>query len=696
MTEKLYHFDPACLEFDAAVVSAAERDGRMAVVLDRTAFYPGGGGQPADRGTIAGAQVVEVGYDGDAIVHTLAARPASGPVSGQALGPGVRVHGSVDAAHRRDFMEQHTGQHILSQALLSAAGLETVSVHFGDETTTIEVSAASADEPALAKAEMLANEIIAENRPVRTHEVDQADAGRFPLRRTPPEAGRLRIVEVDSFDWAACGGVHVASTGQIFLVKIVGQEKLRGHLRIHAVIGRRVLADYGRRVSLLQQLSRTLTCGEPEMAARAAELVAADKEKGRQVKGLHVKLAGFEADAALAAAESRGGALLVRRAFDDAGRRFSQGLRGQDRRRPRTGRGCRRQGSRLLPVDRGALTGLRPRPGTARGSPPPARGRPRRRQGREGPGFGEGPLRRGKVRRRFRRCHTRRKGDTHMSLARASRLSLIGAALLTAGVLQPPDAEAQSAAAEREASVPLTNLVLFTSGVGFFQHEGTVEGNARMELTFSAGQVNDLLKSLVLRDMDGGSVQSVTYSSRDPITRTLKSFSIDLTANPTLAGLLLQTRGEAVEVSLPDRVTGTIIGVERREEQAGEKGAIAGEYVTLNTQAGIRSIALAQVQGIRFLRKEIQDDLAQALAVLSSSHGIEKKTVVLHFTGTGKRRVRIGYILETPVWKTSYRLVLGEKEGHLLQGWAMVENTSDADWKAVSRSPSCRAGRSPS
>jgi alanyl-tRNA synthetase len=316
VTEKLYHLDPSCLEFDAAVVSAAERDGRIALVLDRTAFYPGGGGQPADRGTIAGVPVAEVGDEGEDIVHTLAAPPST------VLAAGARVHGSVDAAHRGDFMEQHTGQHILSQALLSAAGLETVSVHFGDETTTIEVSAASADSAALARAEMLANEIIAENRPVRTHEVDQADAGRFPLRRTPPDAGRLRIVEVDSFDWAACGGVHVASTGAIFLVKITGQEKIRGHLRIHAVIGRRGLADYGRRVALLQQLSRTLTCGEQEMAARAAELVAADREKARQLKTLRLQLAGFEAEAALASAESRGGALLVRRTFDGAGGDF--------------------------------------------------------------------------------------------------------------------------------------------------------------------------------------------------------------------------------------------------------------------------------------------------------------------------------------------------------------------------------------
>jgi hypothetical protein len=258
---------------------------------------------------------------------------------------------------------------------------------------------------------------------------------------------------------------------------------------------------------------------------------------------------------------------------------------------------------------------------------------------------------------------------------------LLAAALLIAGALLPTSLAGQ--AVEKDATVPLTSLVLFTSGVGFYQHEGTVEGNARMELTFSAAQVNDLLKSLVLRDMDGGSIQSVTYSSRDPITRTLKSFSIDLTTNPSLAGLLAQTRGEAVELTLPDRLTGTIISVERREEQAGEKGQVVAEYLNLNTQAGIRSVALAGIQGIRFLRKEVQDDLAQALQVLSSSHGIEQKKVVLHFAGTGKRRVRIGYILEAPVWKTSYRLVLGEKDSHLLQGWAMVENTSDADWKAV-------------
>ena len=255
--------------------------------------------------------------------------------------------------------------------------------------------------------------------------------------------------------------------------------------------------------------------------------------------------------------------------------------------------------------------------------------------------------------------------------------------VLCALFLAPLAASAQ--AEEKETTVPLSSLVLFTSGVGYFQHDGVVEGNARMELTFSASQINDLLKSLVLRDLDGGTIASVTYSSRDPITRTLKSFSIDLTSNPTLSNLLTQTRGESIEVTMTggNKITGTIISVEARAAQSGPKGEIAGEFLNLNSQAGVTSLALIDVQGIRFMRKEVQDDLAQALQVLSSSHGIEKKKVVLHFTGTGKRRVRIGYILESPVWKTSYRLVLGEAAQHLLQGWAMVENTTDTDWKSV-------------
>ena len=224
VTEKLYYADPDALEFEAAIVRAAAlADGRCEVVLDRTAFYPGGGGQPADRGVLGGVRVLEVREEenGD-IVHVLQ-RPL----------PAGRAAGAVDAARRRDFMAQHTGQHIFSQALVRAGRLDTVSVHFGDDETTIELKADSVEEPVLRAAEEIANAVIQENRRVILHEIDRAEVSKLPLRRTPPDEGRLRIVEVESFDWAACGGVHVRSAGSVFMVKAVSQERIRGRVRLH-------------------------------------------------------------------------------------------------------------------------------------------------------------------------------------------------------------------------------------------------------------------------------------------------------------------------------------------------------------------------------------------------------------------------------------------------------------------------------
>ncbi|HTO23224.1 MAG TPA: alanyl-tRNA editing protein [Spirochaetia bacterium] len=311
MTEKLYYADPGMLEFDAAVVRAAALPGGgCEVVLDRTCFYPGGGGQPADKGTLGGAAVVEVREtdDGD-VVHVLE-RPI----------PGGRASGAVDAARRLDFMAQHTGEHILAQALLQAGGLHTVSVHFGDDDTTIEVKADSIDDAVLAEAERISNRVIRENRRVLVHQVDRSEASRFALRRAPPaEETRLRIVEVEGFDLVGCSGVHARSTGEVFLIKAVSQEKIRGRVRLHVLIGERAFADYGRKVALSQALSRALTCGEDAILARVQDLQAAQLEAAREMKRVTVERAGAEAESAVAAAPRAGAAVLVTRIFDGAG-----------------------------------------------------------------------------------------------------------------------------------------------------------------------------------------------------------------------------------------------------------------------------------------------------------------------------------------------------------------------------------------
>jgi alanyl-tRNA synthetase len=315
VTEKLYYDHPPLLEFDASIVKDETNGALHEVVLDRTCFFPGGGGQPPDRGLLGIARVVDVKDRDGEIVHVLDSAPIGpGTVSAAAL-----VHGVVDAARRLDFMAQHSGQHVLSQALLSVGGLATVSVHFGEETTTIELETPVVPEEVLRRAEQLANSIIRENRQIRIHEVDPSEASRFPLRRTPPEVGRLRIVEVDGFDWAACSGLHVAATGQIILVKIVAQEKIRGRARILALIGARAMEDYGRKAVLVQTLMRLLTCGESDIAARVEELARSLRESERELGRMRQERAVADADSAAARARALGETLLVRAAFDGAG-----------------------------------------------------------------------------------------------------------------------------------------------------------------------------------------------------------------------------------------------------------------------------------------------------------------------------------------------------------------------------------------
>ena len=239
-----------------------------------------------------------------------------------------------------------------------------------------------------------------------------------------------------------------------------------------------------------------------------------------------------------------------------------------------------------------------------------------------------------------------------------------------------------SQATEKQ-NLPLSKVVLFNSGVGFYERVGSVDGDAEVELKFKTGEINDLLKSMVVMDLDGGNVSTVTYGSKDPIAKTLKTFAIDLTTRPTMAQLLDQVRGEQVELEAPDKIVGTIIGIERREQQIGKDQKITVEVLNLLTEGGLRSVILTDVARIRLVNEELDNELRQALIVLAQSHATDKKSVGLRLTGKGKRRVRVGYVQESPIWKTSYRLVLDDEKKPFLQGWAIVENTTDTDWRDV-------------
>jgi hypothetical protein len=257
----------------------------------------------------------------------------------------------------------------------------------------------------------------------------------------------------------------------------------------------------------------------------------------------------------------------------------------------------------------------------------------------------------------------------------------IAAAISLTAALSQSFATAEDAMSQ--ANVPLKRIVLFNSGVGFFEHASEIDGDAQVELKFNVENVNDLLKSMVLQDLGGGHISTVTYGSQDPITKTLKTFAIDLTANPTLAQLLDQVRGEQVEIDAPNKVSGTILGVEKRKQKVGDE-VVETELLNLLTADGLRSVKLESVGRIKLANEKLDGELRQALAVLAMGHDNEKKTVTLQFLGQGKRPVRVGYIQEAPIWKTSYRLVLADGEAPFLQGWAIVENTTEEDWDAVS------------
>jgi hypothetical protein len=269
------------------------------------------------------------------------------------------------------------------------------------------------------------------------------------------------------------------------------------------------------------------------------------------------------------------------------------------------------------------------------------------------------------------------------------------AAVAAALVLRPATSPAEGGKTETNTKatsspqLPVAQAVLFSSGVGFFQREGEIDGNQRIDLSFPVQDINDLLKSMVLQDLGHGHVSAVSYESRDPIDKTLRSFAINLTQNPGYGQILNQARGERVEVSLqasnnaqPGTLTGTIVGVEAKEEAVSKDKIVHVEMLNLWCAEGMRSLRMPDVLRVRFLNPVMENEVKRALEVLSLSHDTQKKAVSLVFSGEGKRPVKVSYVVENPIWKTSYRLVLTDGKPYL-QGWAVVENPSDEDWNNV-------------
>ncbi|TVQ31273.1 MAG: hypothetical protein EA376_10430 [Phycisphaeraceae bacterium] len=234
-------------------------------------------------------------------------------------------------------------------------------------------------------------------------------------------------------------------------------------------------------------------------------------------------------------------------------------------------------------------------------------------------------------------------------------------------------------------ALPVRKITLYRSGVGDFQHFGTIEGDRTVSLSVDKDAVNDILKSLVA-SVDGGRVLNVQYDSQAPLARRLASFGVDLGKNPKIAEILAGLRGESIRLQMAgERAEGVILGVESRQAPSqNDRSMIAQPFVNLLTSGGIRSLPVYSITSFELLNAGLNDELNQALALLASARSERQATIDVSFAGHGARRASISYVHETPVWKTTYRLSLPELDGDArMQGWAIVENTTEHDWNDV-------------
>ncbi|HEY7489809.1 MAG TPA: DHHA1 domain-containing protein [Candidatus Tectomicrobia bacterium] len=313
MTTKLYWHDSHLTRFTAQVVDSFVQDGHSVVALDQSAFYPGGGGQPPDIGTLNAARVLTVSLaDTGHVLHHLA-----GSVPFQA---GETVAGEVDWPHRLEIMQQHTGQHILSQAFWHLFGAETRGFRIFERVAEIDLTL---DAPpaeltaAIAQAEELANAVVFEDRVIRLHTVTQEEAAHLPLRKESFITDCLRVIEIADFDWSPCGGTHAQRTGEVGLIAVRSWERAKRMTRVQFVCGVRALRDYRSAHQTAVDVARRFSVGRDEAPEAVTRLLEAHKQLERRARTLVALALQAEAQALLESTPTTHDRRLIWRIFDN-------------------------------------------------------------------------------------------------------------------------------------------------------------------------------------------------------------------------------------------------------------------------------------------------------------------------------------------------------------------------------------------
>jgi alanyl-tRNA synthetase len=300
VTERLYYHDPYLREFDATLLDTVSHDGRTALVVDRTVFYPTSGGQPHDVGSFHDVRVLDVVDDDEGrILHVVDRTPST-----------TALHGAIDWTRRFDHMQQHTGQHVLSAAFDRVLGVRTESFHLGTECSTIDLAREVAAEE-VARAEQEANRVVWEDRPVAIRFASADEASSLGLRKESKREGTLRLIDVEGFDLSACGGTHVARTGEIGIIVVSAAERFKGGSRITFLGGGRALHGFRALRDVVATTTRIASATAAELPAAFERLQGEGKDLRRQLKDFQGRLATHEADTLADAAEPVGTLKLV-------------------------------------------------------------------------------------------------------------------------------------------------------------------------------------------------------------------------------------------------------------------------------------------------------------------------------------------------------------------------------------------------
>ncbi len=288
-TERLYYSDSHLIEFEARVIDKTERvSGWTAITLDRTAFYPTGGGQPSDTGTLDGAKVVEcIDDEQNGVLHV---------IQGPAPQVGAVVKGRINWARRLDHMQQHTGQHILSQAFITLFNAPTRSFRVLEEACEIDVDLPDPTSEVIERAVELANNVIWEDRSIAIRNVTSEEAAALPLRKDPAREGELRVIEIEGFDLTPCGGTHAYRTGEVGMIAVRHWERAKGLTRIEFVAGMRALADYRRANRTARAVAELYSSARDDAAKLTARVLDENKELHRRVRSLEEIAARVEAE----------------------------------------------------------------------------------------------------------------------------------------------------------------------------------------------------------------------------------------------------------------------------------------------------------------------------------------------------------------------------------------------------------------